>query len=334
MGRDANSDLEQNDFSSILNPDEIPTQNEEVIVDYDLLTGLLSPKRTNTPTSHDTEVTASQSFEIRKEDADLQELSPPSCTVNKQDEPDNTAAKQNYYEQLRQKVKRISSNAALDLCDITSTQTTSESALVQQPRIVRIIERPQNRPPFLPILSKRITTTTNTQLSSSICSASNDLSAPLSSTATSYDETFTRLTTELREIIKKLKCKKLENIEPSTLQHAKHLQEITFLTRRSLMKKLHLASSIADKCVLYSKLLNDQVVTYEYELITTHTREKMMKAVRTTLNNLVSKYNPRTSSSQTDLDIEALNNLCRECQSECLVFKIVKKIQTKEMGIN
>ncbi|CAF0862895.1 unnamed protein product [Didymodactylos carnosus] len=78
---DANSDLEQNDFSSILNPDEIPTQNEEVIVDYDLLTGLLSPKRTNTATSHDTEVTASQSFEIRKEDADLQELSPPSCTI-------------------------------------------------------------------------------------------------------------------------------------------------------------------------------------------------------------------------------------------------------------
>ncbi|CAF0937370.1 unnamed protein product [Didymodactylos carnosus] len=66
-------------------------------------------------------------------------------------------------------------------------------------------------------------------------------------------------TEELCNKVKQIRNIKHVNIPLSMVHHIKRLQQMTFLSRRSLMENQHNTSSLSDKITLYPELLNEFV---------------------------------------------------------------------------
>ncbi|CAF1631817.1 unnamed protein product, partial [Didymodactylos carnosus] len=80
-------------------------------------------------------------------------------------------------------------------------------------------------------------------------------------TDSTNDHNYNILTMELREKVKQVRNTRTNNIQPKIIEHIKHLQQLTYLRRRTLMESHHCTSSLIDKATLYPELLHEIVGT-------------------------------------------------------------------------
>ncbi|CAF1082055.1 unnamed protein product, partial [Didymodactylos carnosus] len=152
------------------------------------------------------------------------------------------------------------------------------------------------------------------------------------------ERNYQHLTEELRNKVKQIRNIKHVNIPLSIVHHIKRLQQMTFLSRRSLMENQHNSSSLSDKITLYPELLNEFVILYEHQLLTceeTTTNNNSTNfelAMRKVLDDLIQKYKiPQQCQSQADFS--AVEDLCNEQGSKCFIMKELKKGHGRQLGL-
>ncbi|CAF1602371.1 unnamed protein product, partial [Didymodactylos carnosus] len=154
------------------------------------------------------------------------------------------------------------------------------------------------------------------KLSDSIIASSTQPST-LSITNVEYD----RLTNDLRKLSQKLNKQKNRAISDAHLTVLKHAQQMTFCTRRDLIKGND-TLSLSQKLLIYPELLAEEMILLEFSMLTSRLREDHQQKFRNMLNKLISKYEiPSTRYSQSEIDLLAITAVCREMKTPCFITK-------------